>query len=92
MAGKNTEGAAEPVELLSDNTTTADTVAHIPVMTVTAAATSAVNAGEEITCTVTHRNNGSGRRRHGARAEAHLPANVYYSNALDTGAGLAGPP
>ncbi|WP_156046064.1 CARDB domain-containing protein [Herbidospora cretacea] len=86
VAGKNTQGVAEPVELLADNTATAATVAHIPVMTVTAAATSAVNAGEKITYTVTHRNDGSAAAT-GATLRRTLPANVYYSTALDTGAG-----
>ncbi|GAA1011165.1 hypothetical protein Aple_056670 [Acrocarpospora pleiomorpha] len=86
VTGKNAEGAPEPAETLADNTATTTTRAHVPVMAVTSAATASVNAGEAITYTVTHRNTGSAAAT-GATLRYTLPADVYYSTALDTGAG-----
>lgn len=68
----------------SNNTDTASTTIHTPVMTLSKTATPSVNAGEAITYTITYENTGS------ADAESvmitdTLPADVYYSIALDQG-------
>ncbi|WP_214103961.1 CARDB domain-containing protein [Acrocarpospora catenulata] len=86
VTGKNAQGTPEPAELLADNTASATTRAHVPVLTLTPSATATVNAGEAITYTVSHRNTGSAAAT-GATLTYTLPANVYYSTGLDTGAG-----
>ncbi|MEV7969406.1 CARDB domain-containing protein [Sphaerisporangium sp. NPDC088356] len=86
VTGKNADGEAELDETLADNTATAVTKVHAPVMAVTATATTSVNAGEAVTYTVGHRNTGTASAT-GATLKYTLPAGVYYSQALDQGAG-----
>ncbi|MEW9533858.1 CARDB domain-containing protein [Microbispora sp. NPDC049125] len=86
VTGKNAAGEPELDESLADNTATAATKVHAPVIAVTTTATSSVNAGEAITYTVGHRNTGSSPAT-GATLKYTLPAGVYYSQALDQGAG-----
>jgi uncharacterized repeat protein (TIGR01451 family) len=57
-----------------------------PVLAVSMAATGSVNAGEAITYTLTYENTGGGAASNVVVAVT-LPADVYYSLALDTGAG-----
>ncbi|MGV9375845.1 hypothetical protein ACWDRB_08525 [Nonomuraea sp. NPDC003707] len=79
-------GAPEPDETLTDNSATAATKIHAPALTVSATATPSVNAGEMITYTVAYRNTGSAPAT-GAALTTTLPSGVYYSQALDQGAG-----
>jgi uncharacterized repeat protein (TIGR01451 family) len=69
----------------SDSVTT---TIHAPTLTLSKAATAAVNAGEPITYTITYENTGSGSATNVTISDT-LPAGVYYSLALDTGAGPA---
>ena len=62
------------------------TTIHAPVLTVTKTATATVNAGEAITYRVTYANTGSGAASSVTITDT-LPADVYYSPALDLGAG-----
>ncbi|MFI6600206.1 CARDB domain-containing protein [Nonomuraea sp. NPDC050536] len=86
VTGKNAAGVPEPDEMLADNTATATTKVHAPALAVTTTATSPVNAGEAISYTVGSRNTGSAPAT-GAALTYSLPAGVYYSQALDQGAG-----
>jgi uncharacterized repeat protein (TIGR01451 family) len=70
----------------SNNTASASTTVHAPVMTLTKTATSTVNAGEAITYTLAYANTGSGDAST-VTIKDTLPADVYYSLALDQGAG-----
>jgi uncharacterized repeat protein (TIGR01451 family) len=62
------------------------TTIHAPVLSLSMAATGSVNAGEAITYTLTYENAGAGAASNVVVATT-LPADVYYSRALDTGAG-----
>jgi uncharacterized repeat protein (TIGR01451 family) len=62
------------------------TTIHTPVVTLGTTATPSVLAGESITYRITYENTGSGEATN-AVITATLPADVYYSKALDTGAG-----
>jgi uncharacterized repeat protein (TIGR01451 family) len=77
-----TDLIANPVTA-SDSVTTA---VHAPVLTLGKTATAGVNAGEAITYRLTYQNTGSGAA-FGVTITDALPAGVYYSKALDTGAG-----
>jgi uncharacterized repeat protein (TIGR01451 family) len=70
----------------SDNGASASTTVHAPVVTLAKTATSPVNAGEPITYRLTYENTGSGDARSAAIVDT-LPAGMYYSTALDLGAG-----
>ena len=70
----------------ANNADRATTTVHAPVMTLSKTATSTVNAGEAITYRLTYENTGSGSAS-SVLVTAVLPADVYYSTALDTGAG-----
>ena len=69
-----------------NNTASVSTSVQAPVLTLTKTATASVNAGEAITYTITYRNTGKGGAANVVITDT-LPANVYYSTALDTGAG-----
>jgi len=62
------------------------TTVHAPVVTIDKSATAAVNAGEAVTYTITYENTGSGGATNVTIVDT-LPAGVYYSVALDAGAG-----
>jgi uncharacterized repeat protein (TIGR01451 family) len=70
----------------SNNTASASTVAHTPVLEFSKAASPVVNAGEAIIYTVTYENTGSGDAE-GVVVVDVLPVDVYYSWALDQGQG-----
>jgi uncharacterized repeat protein (TIGR01451 family) len=83
VAGTDQSGIPDPD--LSDNTAQASTTVHAPKLTLSQSATASVNAGEAIVYTITYENTG------GAAANVVitevLPAGIYYSKALDLGAG-----
>ena len=62
------------------------TTVHTPVLTLSKTATASVNAGEAILYTITYENVGSGGATNVVITD-NLPAGVYYSQALDLGAG-----
>ncbi len=62
------------------------TTIHAPVLTLAKTATATVNAGEAITYRITYENTGSGAAANVVVSDT-LPAGVYYSSALDLGAG-----
>jgi len=68
------------------NPGTASTTIHTPVVTLSKSATTSVNAGEAITYVLTYNNTGSGEATNVVITDA-LPVGVYYSTALDQGAG-----
>lgn len=70
----------------ANNTASASTTIHAPVLTLTKSATATVNAGEAITYTLTYANTGSGDAASVVITDT-IPADVYYSIALDLGAG-----
>lgn len=84
VTGTDTDGVPDPYT--DDNTAQATTTVHAPVLTVDKSATGAVNAGEAITHTLTYANTGSGAASNVTVTDT-LPAGVYYSQALDLGAG-----
>ncbi|TMR88845.1 DUF11 domain-containing protein [Nonomuraea basaltis] len=86
VAGHNAEGEPELAETLADNTATADTKIHAPKIALEQSAIPSVNAGEAITYTLTYRNTGSATAT-GATLTQTLPVGIYYSQALDQGAG-----
>ncbi|MCA2230338.1 DUF7507 domain-containing protein [Nonomuraea aurantiaca] len=85
VSGTNERGYAE-TGTLSDNTAGVSTTVHRPVIGVAATAPATVNAGEAAAYTLTYRNTG-GAAASGATLTATLPAGLYYSAALDQGAG-----
>lgn len=72
---------------VSGNDAVATTV-HAPVLTLSSTATGSVNAGEAITYRISYENVGSGAAADVVISDT-LPADVYYSVALDQGAGPA---
>jgi len=86
VKGEDLQGL--PDEDPSNNVATASTVVHTPVLDLSKTATPLVNAGEMITHTITYENTGSGDAE-GVVITDTLPKNVYYSLALDQGAGPA---
>ena len=72
----------------ANNSASASTTVHAPVLTLAATATSSVNAGEAITYRLAYENTGSGKAEAVTISDT-LPADVYYSTALDQGAGPA---
>jgi uncharacterized repeat protein (TIGR01451 family) len=62
------------------------TTVHTPVLTLSKTATSSINAGEAILYTITYENTGSGEATNVVITDM-LPVGVYYSKALDLGAG-----
>jgi len=65
---------------------TVHTTIHTPVMTLSKTATASVNAGEAITYRITYANTGSGAAASVVITDT-VPVDVYYSTALDLGAG-----
>ena len=72
----------------ANNRDSLSTTVRAPVLELAAAATGSVRAGEAITYRLTYDNAGSGAAG-SVRITAVLPADVYYSAALDGGAGPA---
>ena len=70
----------------SNNTDTASTTVHAPVLTLSKTATATVNAGEAISYTITYENTGSGAASN-VKITDTIPAGEYYSKALDLGVG-----
>lgn len=80
---------ATATDLIANSFTASDSVTttvHAPVLTLAKTATATVNAGEAITYRLTYENTGSGAAS-GVTITDTLPAGVYYSKALDSGAG-----
>ncbi|UBU13753.1 DUF7507 domain-containing protein [Nonomuraea gerenzanensis] len=84
VTGKDADGVVDPYT--SDNTAKATTTVRAPVLTAGLTATASVNAGEAITYTIGYANTGGGPAS-AVTITATLPAGVYYSQALDQGAG-----
>jgi len=84
VTGTDTNGHPDADE--TNNADEASTTIHIPVLTLTKTASLSVNAGEAITYTITYENTGSAGAENVVITDT-LPANVYYSIALDSGAG-----
>lgn len=84
VSGRNLQAQAE--RYTRNNQATASTTVLAPVMTLSLAATSAVNAGEAITYTLSWANTGGAMAKTVVVTDT-VPADVYYSLALDTGAG-----
>lgn len=84
VTGTDTNGNPEPDK--TNNEDEVSTTIHTPVLILTKTATPSVNAGEAITYTITYENSGSAGAEDVVITDT-LPANVYYSMALDTGAG-----
>ena len=70
----------------ADNAASASTSVQAPKVVLAAAASGTVNAGEAITYTLTYENMGTGAATDVVVSDT-LPADVYYSTALDTGPG-----
>jgi uncharacterized repeat protein (TIGR01451 family) len=84
VSGTDESGIPDPD--LSDNAAQASTTVHAPVLTLSKTATASVNAGEAIIYTITYANTGGGAAANVVITDV-LPAGVYYSKALDLGAG-----
>ena len=80
--GDGTDLLMNPVSASSSVQTTI----HAPVVSLSKSATGSVNAGEAIPYTLTYENTGTGAAANVAIVDT-LPADVYYSVALDAGAG-----
>ena len=76
----------QPEHNTADNSASASTTVRAPVMTLSQTATATVNAGEAITYTLAWANTG-GATAKGVTVTDTVPADVYYSLALDLGAG-----
>lgn len=72
----------------ANNSASATTTVHAPKLALSATATGSVDAGEAITYRLTYENSGSGSAQDVTITDT-LPAEVYYSAGLDTGAGPA---
>ncbi|WP_433063295.1 hypothetical protein [Dactylosporangium sp. CS-033363] len=81
-----TDSAGIPDPLRSDNTASATTVIRAPKLTVRSSATATADAAAPITETVVYANTGGGAAS-GVAVTATVPAGLYYSTALDQGAG-----
>ncbi|MFI6316792.1 CARDB domain-containing protein [Nonomuraea sp. NPDC050556] len=84
VTAKDTAGGAEANT--TNNSDTASTTVHAPKLTLTKTAPATVNAGEAVKVTLKVANTGSGTATDTVLTEA-LPKEVYYSQALDLGAG-----
>lgn len=84
VTGTDESGIPDPD--LSDNTAQVSTTVQRPILTLSKTATAAANAGEAITYTIIYENTGSGAAANVVITDI-LPAGVYYSTALDLGAG-----
>ncbi|MCK2214884.1 hypothetical protein MF672_013945 [Actinomadura sp. ATCC 31491] len=84
VTGHDAAGVPDPY--VGDNTAQATTTVRAPVLTAATTATATVNAGEAVTYTLTYANTGGGAAANVTVTDT-LPAGVYYSQALDTGAG-----
>jgi uncharacterized repeat protein (TIGR01451 family) len=84
MSAKNLQGGPE-VDT-SNNSASASATVRAPILTLAKTATASVNAGEAITYRLTYGNIGGGAAASVTITDT-LPADVYYSVALDSGAG-----
>ena len=84
VTGTNALGYADVN--LSNNFASAATTVQAPKLTLSKTATASVNAGEAISYTITYQNTGAGGAANIVITDT-LPAGLYYSTALDTGAG-----
>lgn len=84
VVGENLRAEAE--ENLANNSDGADTIVHTPVLELDKDATATTAAGATITWTLTYANSG-GAAAEDVTVTDTLPAGVYYSEALDEGAG-----
>jgi uncharacterized repeat protein (TIGR01451 family) len=84
VSGTNAALVDDPNQ--GDNGASASTTVRAPTLGLAASASSTVNAGEAITYTLTYENRGSGDAANVVVTDT-LPAGVYYSLALDQGAG-----
>jgi uncharacterized repeat protein (TIGR01451 family) len=84
VSGTDESGIPDPD--LRDNTAQASTTVHAPRLTLSQTATASVNAGEAINYTISYANTGGGASAQVVISDV-LPAGVYYSKALDQGAG-----
>ncbi|MBO3749625.1 DUF11 domain-containing protein [Streptosporangiaceae bacterium NEAU-GS5] len=84
VTATNLDGGAEVNT--ANNTGTAITTVHAPRLTLTKQVTPKVNAGEAITTTLTVTNTGSAPATNITLTDT-IPAEVYYSTALDLGSG-----
>ncbi|MCW2878737.1 MAG: conserved repeat domain [Sphaerisporangium sp.] len=84
--GTNERGLAEPDTLTGDDSASVSTTVHAPVMLLDQTATTAVGAGEAITYGLAYRNAGTAAAADVTVTQT-LPAQVYYSEALDGGTG-----
>ena len=84
--GKDLYGAVEAS--LANNSASLATTVHAPVLTLAKTASGSLRPGEAITYRLTYENTGSGDASDVAITDT-LPADVYYSAALDAGAGPA---
>jgi uncharacterized repeat protein (TIGR01451 family) len=75
-----------PEQNLANNTASAATVVHTPVLNLTKTATSAADTGTTIVYTLQFDNSGSGAAASVVVTDT-LPVGVYYSTVLDTGSG-----
>ena len=81
---KDRSGRAE--QDVTNNAASASTTVHAPKLTMSKSSTANVNAGEAITYVITYGNTGSATARNIVITDV-LPADVYYSAALDLGVG-----
>jgi uncharacterized repeat protein (TIGR01451 family) len=81
-----TDLQGQPEATRTNNTALAQTTIHAPVLVLDKTATPSVNAGEAITYRLTYANTGSGDAANVVVTDT-LPADLYYSLALDSGAG-----
>ena len=84
LTATNVESQAETNT--GNNSASASTTVHAPVLTLSKTATASVVAGEPITYRLTYENTGSGDASSVTVSDT-LPADVYYSMPLDLGAG-----
>lgn len=84
LTARNLQSGAE--RNTANNSASASTTIHAPVMTLDKTATATAGAGEAITYRLTYANTGGGDARSVVITDT-LPADTYYSTALDLGAG-----
>jgi uncharacterized repeat protein (TIGR01451 family) len=84
VSGTNPRGFADPD--LSNNVSSVSTVVRAPILMLEKTATETANAGEAVTYTLTYENSGSAEAAAVTIVDT-LSADLYYSLALDLGAG-----
>jgi uncharacterized repeat protein (TIGR01451 family) len=84
VSGTNAALVDDPNQ--ADNTASASTTVHTPKVSLASTASGTVNPGDAITYTLRYENTGSADAANTVVTDT-LPADVYYSTGLDTGAG-----